>query len=111
TLMLFYFTLSRLSPLLSSLFPYTTLFRSFCAANNSNEKQQEVSKFNYAKLSYELGYQDVALTELRRFLSEYPNSTYNTEARELRSEEHTSELQSPDHLVFRLQLETERILA
>lgn len=55
----------------------------FCAANNSNEKQQEVSRFNYAKLSYELGYQDVALTELRKFLSDYPNSTYNTEAREL----------------------------
>ena len=55
----------------------------FCASNNSNEKQQEVSRFNYAKLSYELGYQDVALTELRKFLSDYPNSTYNTEAREL----------------------------
>ena len=26
------------------------------ADNNSNPKQQEISKFNYAKLSYELGY-------------------------------------------------------
>jgi TolA-binding protein len=55
----------------------------FCAANSSNESQQEVSKYNYAKLSYELGYQDIALTELRKFLAEYPSSAYNTEAREL----------------------------
>src|SRR5262249_17429677 len=26
-----------------------------CASNNSNAKQQEVSQYNYAKLSYELG--------------------------------------------------------
>ncbi|MEO5591705.1 MAG: tetratricopeptide repeat protein [Chitinophagaceae bacterium] len=56
---------------------------SFCAANSSNAYQKEVSKYNYAKLSYELGYQDVALTELRKFLADYPNSTYNTEAKEL----------------------------
>lgn len=56
---------------------------SFCAANTSNVYQREVSRYNYAKLSYELGYQDVALTELKKFLAEYPNSTYTTEAREL----------------------------
>jgi len=56
---------------------------SFCAANTSNPTQREVSKYNYAKLSYELGYQDVALTELKKFLADYPNSTYDTEAKEL----------------------------
>jgi TolA-binding protein len=56
---------------------------SFCASNNRNDYQREVSKYNYAKLSYELGYQDVALTELKKFLAEYPNSAYTTEAREL----------------------------
>jgi TolA-binding protein len=56
---------------------------SFCAANTSNVYQREVSLFNYAKLSYELGYQDVALTELKKFLADYPNSTYGTEAKEL----------------------------
>lgn len=56
---------------------------SFSAANNSNDAQREVSSFNYAKLSYELGYQDIALTELQRFLSGYPTSTYNNEAKEL----------------------------
>ncbi len=55
----------------------------YCAYNNSNAKQQEVSRFIYAKLSYELGYQDVALNELKKFLSDYPNSEYETEAKEL----------------------------
>jgi TolA-binding protein len=54
-----------------------------CATNNSNAKQQEVSQYNYAKLSYELGYQDIALTELQKFLQAYPQSEYNNEAKEL----------------------------
>ena len=54
-----------------------------CARNSSNAKQQEVSQFNYAKLSYELGYQDVALSELQEFLQKYPDSEYNNEAKEL----------------------------
>lgn len=54
-----------------------------CATNSSNAKQKEISTFNYAKLSYELGYQDVALTELQKFLAAYPQSEYNAEAREL----------------------------
>jgi len=55
----------------------------FCSSNSSNPQQKEISKYNYAKLSYELGYQDVALTELQAFLQQYPNSTYNQEAKEL----------------------------
>ena len=55
----------------------------FGASNNSNPRQQEISKYQYAKLSYELGYQDEALNSLRSFLNEYPNSTYNNEAKEL----------------------------
>lgn len=55
----------------------------FCSANSSNANQREVSLFNYAKLSYELGYQDVAISEMKRFLQEFPNSTYGTEAREI----------------------------
>ena len=55
----------------------------FCANNNSNEKQQRVSRFNYAKLSYELGYQDVALNEMKKYLKDYPGSEYDTEAREI----------------------------
>ena len=55
----------------------------FCASNNSNPSQKEISKYQYAKLSYELGYQDEALNSLSSFLADYPNSTYNTEAKEL----------------------------
>lgn len=55
----------------------------FCASNSSSPTLKEVSKYNYAKLSYELGYQDEALNSLQSFLSEYPNSTYNKEAKEL----------------------------
>ena len=55
----------------------------FCASNSSNSSLKEVSKYNYAKLSYELGYQDEALNSLQSFLTEYPNSTYNKEAKEL----------------------------
>ncbi|HXD76577.1 MAG TPA: tetratricopeptide repeat protein [Puia sp.] len=55
----------------------------FCSLNSSNPRQSEISRFNYAKLSYELGYQDVALTALQNFLRQYPNSEYAREAREL----------------------------
>lgn len=55
----------------------------FCASNSSNRRQQEISRFQYAKLSYELGYQDEALNGLRSFLTDYSNSTYDTEAKDL----------------------------
>ncbi|MEI9810464.1 MAG: tetratricopeptide repeat protein [Bacteroidota bacterium] len=55
----------------------------FCASNSSDKKQQEVSKYQYAKLSYELGYQDESLNSLKAFLNDYPNSTYNEEAKDL----------------------------
>ena len=55
----------------------------FSASNSSNQSQREIARYIYAKLSYELGYQDEALNSLRSFLNEYPNSTYNTEAKEL----------------------------
>ncbi|RYF90425.1 MAG: tetratricopeptide repeat protein, partial [Chitinophagaceae bacterium] len=54
-----------------------------CASNSSNAKQREISMFNYAKLSYELGYTDVSLTEFKKFLDTYANSEYANEAREL----------------------------
>jgi TolA-binding protein len=43
----------------------------FCASNNSNADQKRISTLNYAKLSYELGFQDVALTEIRKYIAEY----------------------------------------
>ena len=55
----------------------------YCAYNSSNKKQQQVSRFNYAKLSYELGYQDIAIHEMKQYLSDYPDSEYDSEAKEI----------------------------
>lgn len=55
----------------------------YSAYNSSNALQQKVSRFNYAKLSYELGYQDVALKEMRSYIKDYPNSEYDVEAKEI----------------------------
>jgi TolA-binding protein len=55
----------------------------YSAFNSSNTKQQKVSRFNYAKLSYELGYQDIALNEMKNYLRDYPNSEYDVEAKEI----------------------------
>lgn len=55
----------------------------YSAYNSSNALQQRVSRFNYAKLSYELGYQDVALNEMKSYLKSYPNSEYDAEAKEI----------------------------
>lgn len=55
----------------------------YSADNNSNRFQQEVSRFNYAKLSYELGYNDVALASINNFLDLYPASPYAGEAKEI----------------------------
>jgi TolA-binding protein len=54
-----------------------------CASNSKIKSQKEVAQFNYAKLSFELGYQDVALKEFREFLHDYPESAYAPEAKEL----------------------------
>lgn len=55
----------------------------YSSFNSSNALQQKVSKFNYAKLSYELGYQDVALNEIKNYLKNYPGSEYDIEAKEI----------------------------
>ncbi len=55
----------------------------YSADNSSNRFQQEVSRFNYAKLSYELGYNDIALTSIEQFLNLYPTSAYANEAKEI----------------------------
>ncbi|MBO9573904.1 MAG: tetratricopeptide repeat protein, partial [Chitinophagaceae bacterium] len=55
----------------------------FCASNSSYPKQKEISQFNYGKLSYELGYQDVALSELQKFIKTYPQSEYIPEAKDV----------------------------
>src|SRR5258708_27586644 len=72
----------------STLFPYTTLFRSKATNRPSQATWQE----SRPRISH------AARTSSRtRFSASIP-----------RSEEHTSELQSPDHLVCRLLLEKKK---
>src|SRR2546426_9116162 len=81
----------------STLFPYTTLFRSI-----------DFRGFPYAATGPYKG-EDISIGQLGFYLQdEYPmtdrlNLTYG-----LRSEEHTSELQSPCNLVCRLLLEKKK---
>src|SRR5207244_10120729 len=78
--------LSLPPPPRSTLFPYTTLFRSSFTAFQSRSQGLDLSKL-------------LACNEFPDF------------RRSMRSEEHTSELQSPDHLVCRLLLEKKNIIA
>src|SRR5258708_13739339 len=68
----------------STLFPYTTLFRS----NDARRAAEAIANSKLVKCAW-FGGDPRALHELR-------------------SEEHTSELQSPDHLVCRLLLEKKK---
>src|SRR5258708_15763205 len=77
----------------STLFPYTTLFRSPVAFAN---------RFSRAAPS-------TTRTPLRRRVyGRKASIRHRSDAERCRSEEHTSELQSPDHLVCRLLLEKKK---
>src|SRR5438552_8507477 len=81
----------------STLFPYTTLFRS-----------KEAHRLNPldARVNILLGQVHMQLGEVEQaesyFMCTCPSKMFT------RSEEHTSELQSPDHLVCRLLLEKKK---
>src|SRR5258708_28931423 len=81
---LFFFFLMIRRPPRSTLFPYTTLFRSCCGATRRRCGSAPPSK---------------------RFPAARGG---RPRSRSRRSEEHTSELQSPDHLVCRLLLEKKK---
>src|SRR5438552_12050647 len=84
---LFFFLMIRRPPR-STLFPYTTLFRS----DKALEKLQAAAKT--------VGISYITWHLLRHW--------HTTVTKKMRSEEHTSELQSPDHLVCRLLLEKKK---
>src|SRR5258708_33940317 len=81
--LIFFFLMIRRPPR-STLFPYTTLFRSRYYAANRFPGERRAFRFN----SW--------ISMIRPFWSSQTTTP--------RSEEHTSELQSPDHLVCRLLL-------
>src|SRR5258708_21353339 len=76
----------------STLFPYTTLFRSACWRN-----RQRLQARRYAHMW------TICSRCCRFFVATSREVRASCSTR--RSEEHTSELQSPDHLVCRLLLE------
>src|SRR5258708_25770783 len=77
----------------STLFPYATLFRSPDRENGRMRRIDDGGEFPHA-MHAEIGNRRDAARNLGDFQS--------------RSEEHTSELQSPDHLVCRLLLEKKK---
>nr|MCU0396363.1 tetratricopeptide repeat protein [Chitinophagaceae bacterium] len=55
----------------------------FCSTNSSNPVYREISLFHYGKLSYELGYDNEALSALKQYADGYPKGRYRDEARDL----------------------------
>src|SRR5438093_9293954 len=92
--LLFFFLLLRRPPR-STLFPYTTLFRSPVGENDDPSK--EAVRFK-SRVSVEFPASDIEAIRSRR----------DSDQPEMRSEEHTSELQSLTNLVCRLLLEKKK---
>src|SRR5947208_8981989 len=93
----------------STLFPYTTLFRSSPTTNSvrrvlPREPPGRNSATTARMISHCLGLVSCASSTSTWLMP--ASSLYSTHV--LRSEEHTSELQSPDHLVCRLLLEKKK---
>src|SRR5258708_16329758 len=83
----------------STLFPYTTLFRSQIQVGCRCGRQRPVCRGRHA------GAADGTEKSQRRHPSPKSMNVFEESEEKGRSEEHTSELQSPDHLVCRLLLE------
>src|SRR5256885_12031950 len=86
----------------STLFPYTTLFRSGLRAAPGLEQRARVSARDHAVFSRNKAQQ-------RRFDLRHAGERIEAVPEHERSEEHTSELQSPCNLVCRLLLEKKKI--
>src|SRR3989442_9271315 len=86
----------------STLFPYTTLFRSRIAMERSFTKEVELLKLGTGQTFHGEGILAVTKALLQSGIS------YVGGYQGARSEEHTSELQSRPHLVCRLLLEKKR---
>src|SRR5258708_24182694 len=85
----------------STLFPYTTLFRSFGTVKEAADMGAAAVGATIYFGSEESGRQIVEVAKAFHEAHELGMAT-------VRSEEHTSELQSPDHLVCRLLLEKKK---
>src|SRR5258708_29643086 len=93
----FFFLMIRLPPR-STLFPYTPLFRSSCD-----------QPFRYISAAFRRRCTASILSV--EFFIRHSSLLDAVQRRRKRSEEHTSELQSPDHLVCRLLLEKKKMIS
>src|SRR3712207_7882257 len=84
----------------STLFPYTTLFRS-AAGRLDGYWERGISAWDVAAGA-------LLVTEAGGTISGFAGQPFRSDDRELRSEEHTSELQSRQYLVCRLLLEKKK---
>ena len=55
----------------------------FCSTNSSHPTYKQISLFNYAKSSYELGFDNDALLALKQYLNDYKQGTNVAEAKDL----------------------------
>src|SRR5258708_27972617 len=85
----------------STLFPYTTLFRSWEENRMKPLQHAQVAAYRYGG-----SWQD--WIGIHAFFDQSKEAWMPIQSCQLRSEEHTSELQSPDHLVCRLLLEKKK---
>src|SRR5256885_11070233 len=85
----------------STLFPYTTLFRSIKEASSTSTFFPAISPFERSRDSCRPSW-------ISRTRSYFPSWNASSASRRRRSEEHTSELQSPCNLVCRLLLEKKK---
>src|SRR5690554_7771092 len=88
----------------STLFPYTTLFRSWISEEHTNEFEREKNEFLFTKnISENTDYQIITSNKNKKH-----HEKLHYKLNVIRSEEHTSELQSRPHLVCRLLLEKKK---
>src|SRR5256885_9660810 len=85
----------------STLFPYTTLFRS--------KADQPLVRFDIADLETQKAQAEARIAQQQARLERLQHGARPEEKAQARSEEHTSELQSPCNLVCRLLLEKKKI--
>src|SRR2546430_6270486 len=102
---LFFFLMIRRPPR-STLFPYTTLFRSAVLETIDNGKPIRESRDIDIPLVARHFYHHAGWAQLLE--SEFPDFTACGVVGQIRSEEHTSELQSQSNLVCRLLLEKKK---
>src|SRR5207244_10991799 len=104
-------SLLRRRPPRSPLFPYTTLFRSLARAGRTHEREELALWDLQRDVLQDRDLERVPVVDLLDLIENDDVGHFSSprsagRAHDFsRSEEHTSELQSPDHLVCRLLLE------